>query len=179
MKKIVTSSTTSPVTVNELKQHLLLWGDDSYDSELDSILLAASDYVAGWLNRPVGATVYSQGFKDFNIQLDHDGTGIVVKYFDDNATEQTLASSNYIVDSTGDRTRIVVKNEPIIGNDYSFPVQVQYSTGATTVSARVKHAILIASATLFENRAENSETQKYNCAMTVARLLGPERGVFV
>lgn len=176
--KISTPASTAPVSTAELSTHLQLFGDTSYDTELAALILTAQDFVSAHLGQPVSATVIQRLFSDFgDICLVHVGTSaITVHYFDVDNAVQVLGAGNYVVDTSGVAVVVRIKTNPTsISSDFANAGYVQYTTAITNVPAKVKHAILMVAAELFEVRAESTDAKLRKAHITVKNLLLSEK----
>lgn len=83
-----------------------------------------------------------------------DVDSVVVKYFDSNNAEQTLASTEYFVRDPGPDAFATIEFNGNIPAVYSKKnaVSIEYTAGYLTVPAPIKTAILMQVATLYENR---------------------------
>ena len=176
---VTTPASTSLVTVAELKTHLLLFGDNSYDTELQAILLSAEGFISDFIADYLVATtirVYIASFCD--LTLSHKNpSSIVVSYWDSNNAAQTWASSNYTVDVSGDFPRIIFDSHPTgLSNSFAYKGYVTYSTVMDPIPNKLKHAVLLVAAELFENRTEVSQRNTYDSAITSKRLIQSLRG---
>jgi uncharacterized phiE125 gp8 family phage protein len=182
MYKVISTASTSPVTVADLQQHLMLFGDTSYDAELAQLVVTATEFVSDHMGEFVANTTIAEPISSFSdTELVHKNvSNVVVKYFDENNVEQTLAANNYIVDQTGNLTKVKFKSpNERLSADYDCPVQIEYSTAMTTVPNRVKHAILITAAELFEVRTESTDAKNRVAQITIDRLLSTNRRVVI
>jgi uncharacterized phiE125 gp8 family phage protein len=179
--KVITQANTVPVSNTELTTHLQLWGDDSYDSEIEPILFTAQEIVSDRLGEFVSNTVIQMPMSDFSdVELVHQNTSdITVSYYDANNALQVLNANNYVIDSTGKNTKICFENTPTVSSDYQYPAFVQYSTGYQVVPRMIKHAILLTAAELFEVRSETTEKARVQAQLCVQRLLQSKKRVVV
>ena len=66
MKYFISESATfAPVCVSDLKAHLFLFDDDSYDAELQYILLSAQDIVTDLLGEHISSTMIQCNLNTF------------------------------------------------------------------------------------------------------------------
>lgn len=179
--KITSPAVASVVTANELDQHLNLFGDHSYDGELDQLLLTAQEYVGKHIGKfvaPTSVEVTADKFDD--IELPHaEARSITVKYYDSANVLQTLPSTDYLIDPTSTYPTISFKNRPSVSIDYKKPIVIQYVTGMSDVPNVIRHAILMTAAELFEVRTESTEAKARLASLTIARLLAADKRVEV
>lgn len=178
---VVTPASTCPVSVAELSTHLQLFGDNSYDTELQALLLTAQEYVSDKLGEFVSDTEVNVPLADFSdVDLIHQNVRWVsVKYYDVNNNQKTLDASNYVLDETGTSARITFTTVPTTSTDFKYPAFVQYTTRFDVVPSKVKHAILMTAGELFEVRTESTDAKDRRAAITVDRLLAGEKRVVV
>lgn len=179
--RIVQNIVTAPVTVSKFKNHLQLWGDDSYDDELSKLLLTATEYVGNHIGKAVGQIAVDMFLTSFDdAPLLHDNaTDIAISYYDENNTLQTLASSEYLIDPTVTPQEIIFKTRLNLSNDYANPVVVSYSAGMDFPPLVIQHAILMTAAELFEVRTESTDAQARVAQITVSRLLAKDKRVVI
>ena len=177
--RVTIPATTSLVTVDDLKTHLLLFGDNSYDTELQAILLAAEGFVADFLGEYLVATTVRVNIASFgDLALPHKNpSSIVVSYWDSNNVAQTLSESEYTVDVSGDYPRIIFDNQPTgLSNSFAYKGYVTYSTVIDPIPNKLKHAVLLVAAELFENRHESKEKTSNLVTLSSRRLIQSSRG---
>lgn len=177
--QVTTPATTSLITVAELKTHLLLFGDDSYDSELQDILLTAEGFVSDFLGDYLQPTGIRQNIFAFgDTMLTHKNpTNIVVYYWDTNNTAQVWPASNYVID-TSDVHPVIIFNTNPTGYSTKFTNKgyVAYDASLSPVPAKIKHTVLLVAAELFENRNNSSEKKMEKVQLTAMRLMQSLRG---
>ena len=177
--QVTIPATTSYVSVADLKTHLLLFGDTSYDTELQDILLSAEDFLSDFLGEYlVSTTVRLNVFSFGDIYLPHKSvSSVVVSYWDTNDTAQVHASSNYVIDTSGAHPVIKFTTVPSgLSTKFDNKGYVTYATSLSSIPAKVRHAILLISSELFENRSESSEKKMELAKLTAMRLIQSSRG---
>lgn len=138
---------------------------------------AAEDNIAKYLKRALLTSVWDYTFDDFPCErspygYDHIRKGEIVpplmpftavsslKYIDSDGTEQTISSSNYIVDTACKPGRVVPAANyswPTVQVDRKNAVTLRFSAGyssADVVPASIKAAILLRLGTLYANRED-------------------------
>ena len=149
---LTTAPTEEPVTLNDLKLHARISGTDS-DDLLDFYRIAAREAAEAFMGRGILTqtwTLLLDAFADV-ISLPMAAplqTVTWVKYYDENGTQQTLATSVYDTDTVSRPGRVVLKV------DQSWPgtqssrrngiVEIKYIVGWTSpdlVPERIKHGI--------------------------------------
>jgi len=177
--QVTIPATTSLVSVADLKTHLLLFGDTSYDTELQDILLTAEGFVSDFLDDFLVSTTVRKNIVAFgDITLDHKSpTNIVVSYWDTNDTAQVWASSNYTVDTSDIYPTIIFSTNPSgCSTKFANKGYVTYETSLSPVPAKIKHTVLLIAAELFENRNNSSDKKMEKVQLTAMRLMQSLRG---
>ena len=177
--QVTIPATTSLVTVADLKTHLLLFGDTSYDTELQDILLTAEGFLSDFLGDYLVSTTVRMNIAAFgDTTLDHKSpTRIVVSYWDSNNTAQVWASSNYVVDTSDIYPTIVFSANPTgLSTTFANKGYVTYATAISPIPNKLLHAVLVVAAELFENRADSSIKWQQSVQLTSMRLIQSLRG---
>jgi uncharacterized phiE125 gp8 family phage protein len=174
----IISSNQPPVSVQDLRRHLRLWDDQSYDLELGSLLATATEYVAAHIGHPIGSTVEAW-FPSFDaVQITQNNpTSISISYYGTNDVIQALDTDQYQIDTTASPPVIVIPNPPELSSAYINPIRLRYQTN--TVSKSISHAILMVAAELFEVRTESTDAKNRIAAITIDRLLKASTRVVV
>lgn len=177
--QVTIPATTSLVTVAELQTHLMLFGDTSYDTELQDILLTAEGFISGFLDDFLVSTTVRQNLYAFgDTTLHHKNpTSVVVSYWDANNTAQVWASSNYVIDTSDVYPTIIFDVNPT-GQSTKFANKgyITYDTVLTPIPTKVNHAVLLVAAELFESRREVSNSITYAAPIASKRLIQSLRG---
>ncbi len=177
--QVTIPATTSLVTVADLKTHLLLFGDTSYDTELQDILLTAEGFISDFIDDYlVSTTVRMNIFAFGDITLEHKNpTSVVVSYWDSNNTAQVWASSNYVIDTSAVYPTIIFDANPTgLSSKFANKGYVTYATALTPVPAKITHAVLLIAAELFENRNNSTDKKMEKVQLTAMRLMQSLRG---
>jgi uncharacterized phiE125 gp8 family phage protein len=161
--KLITAPTSEPLTLDEAKSHLHV--DHTTDDALIQIYLAAArDDCERWTGRAFMPQTWE-------LTLDQFPTGEVlipkpplqsvssIKYDDASGTEQTLATSQYTVDSVSQPGWVVPvpAGWPTTTFEGVNSVRIRYSAGyasAADVPGAIKAAILLMLGTLYDNRED-------------------------
>ena len=132
------------------------------DTLIDSLIKAATQSCQIFTNRYFLTTVvtqYSDKWDGIYTLYKSPVSGIShIKYFDSNDTEQTLASSNYILDNVSQPARIGIAVNGTLPDlaDRINAVHVEYKVGygltSDTVPEGIKQAVLITIGNWYENR---------------------------
>ena len=173
------------VSVLEAKEHLRIdstfTADDSY---IQTLIEAASDDASNMTRSAMMTTDYQLNLDEFpdyfDLQLGQ-VTGVdTIRYFDTNNNLQTLASSEYDVDSIIQPGRVYKSKDGSWPSTYNKPnaVIVDFSAGwtdASEVPNAIKHAILMIVGHLYENRQDVSDRTYKQVPKGAEYLLGPYR----
>lgn len=157
--KLITSATTLPVTLTEIKTHLGI-----YHTEKDSIItgiMEAAVFMAERFTGQIfhqGGQTYEQSVRSFGeaIELDYSpATGIEsVKYFDASDTEQTLATGSYQLVDFITPQFVEFGTTPAV-YDRPDAVKIRYTVGFLAVPADVKTAIILITQNLYDNPGDS------------------------
>lgn len=177
--RIIDRATVSPVTLDEAREHLQLYGDGSYDTYLTSLLLVADEVVNSIIGEPIGVTEIVAWYQDFNnIELPHRYATQVdsVQYYDDSNVLQTVDTSVYFFDQNARLPRVVLNNgQSWPGPNTSTrrdPVLVNYQVSVNAFAGDdIEHAILLVLSDLFNSRSSTMEKPSHNVYLTAEALL--------
>jgi hypothetical protein len=174
----IIQSNQSPVSVQDLRRHLRLWDDNSYDLELGSLLATATEYVGNHIGHPIGSTIEAWFGSFDDMRVTHDNASqISISFYGTNDTIQALDPGLYQIDTTAIPHVIVIPNQPALSSAYRNPIRLRYQT--STASKSINHAILMVAAELFEVRSESTATKAGVAAITIDRLLKASTRVVV
>lgn len=166
-----TAPTAEPVTLNDVKDHLgILPEDSTHDRKLETFIIpSARQMVEARLSKTLVTTTWTANYRDFPrsgwwIELPFPPLASVtsVKYYDENGTQQTWSSSEYIVDTSSSPGRVAL--DP----DYTWPstevgrisrVEVIYVAGqaASAISEIEKEQVFHWCNILFEDRGGEAD----------------------
>ena len=159
---VVTTAAVNPLfTTAQAKAHLKVDVSDD-DTIIDNIVLAATQSCEIFTNQYFIDTVvtqYSDTWNDFYTLYKSPVASIThVKYYDSNDSQQTLASSNYILGHYSKPARIGVAVGGTLPNlsDRINAVEVKYTVGYGTASSDVpegiRQAVLLTIGNFYQNR---------------------------
>jgi hypothetical protein len=183
---------TEWLTLDEITQQLNLFQDESQDAYLSSLEVATRMAIEDYLGISMFTTTYKvyygdPGLNGTAIYLDLPETGYAsqgagttinkVEYYTGQSTAaiQTLASSNYYYDATGNRVVVSAGLPSPLAQNIANPVVVTYTVGSNLLAQFpvIKQAGLLLFTHLYNNRA-NSTTEKIReIPFGVATLLRP------
>ena len=159
---VVTTAAVNPLfTTAQAKAHLKVDVSDD-DTIIDNIVLAATQSCEIFTNQffiDTVVTQYSDTWSDFYTLYKSPVDSIThVKYYDSNDSQQTLASSNYILGHYSKPARIGVAVGGTLPNlsDRINAVEVKYTVGygtaSTDVPEGIRQAVLLTIGNFYQNR---------------------------
>ena len=179
--------TSQPISLAEAKTHLRVDASDE-DTLIQSLILAAAGHLDGYtglLGRCMITQTWLQKFDDWAhvMRLPFaDIQSVVLKYTDDDGTQQTVSSDLYTVyqDARGHYIRFEDEfSDPSVGPDYAG-VEATMVCGygaADDVPAPLRAAMLLHIGTLYEYRETMADN--VNPSMAFEALIAPYRRVGV
>ena len=177
--QVTTAAATSYNTVADLKTHLLLFGDASYDAELQDILLAAEEYISDFLGEYLVDTAIRVNITSFDdTTLPHRAVStVVVNYWDASDVAQVHAATNYRIDVSGDYPTIKYSAQPSGRSGTStYAGYITYLTEMAVIPQKLNRAVLLVAGELFESRREASDSITYAAPLASKRLIQSLRG---
>ena len=167
-KTLITAPTDEPVSVEEVKDHLRVYGDDE-DILIGGLITAAREHVERVIcNRALITQTWDLYLDAFPasgcliIPMPPLQSVTSVKYTPDGGSEQTFSDSNYIVDTVNEPGKIVLTSSASWPNDVLQPVNgvvvrfvAGYGDEPTDVSERFKQAIKLLVGDMYENREDS------------------------
>lgn len=162
-RKVTTLPTASCVAPADAKMRLAIEHDED-DYLLESLIAEASDWAEKYIDRPIMEQVITYYFDGFDSDLElftRDISGIIIKYDDENNTEQTLSDSLYDADIICYPSKITADSWPETyekTNSVRVEVTAGYATEAT-VPPSIKTAVLLMVGHLYNNREGSSDNR--------------------
>lgn len=179
---IVTAPTERPITVAEFKTLARVLSMDE-DSLIDDLIKRATKFVEHSTNRQLVTATLKVFFPAFADELRlprpplQASPAPTVKYVDTDGVTQTLAATEYQIDSDFEPGRIKVANgkswPAIRSTDYNA-VEVQYTAGygvASAVPDEFKQMVLLAAAHQFEFREPISNQRTFEVPMALRSMI--------
>ena len=177
----------SPVTLDEMKDHLRITHTDD-DQYINALCLAATSWAEKFQNRTYVKRPRTMVLDKFPLIIRPKYPPLIsvtsIVYVDLDGVSQTLAASQYRVDTVTEPGRITEAYEttwPDI-RDVTNAVTITYSAGYGTeakVPDEVKAAIKLMVGHLYEHREAVSEIKMEKVPMSVQHLLWLEKLVIV
>ena len=159
--KVDTAAVNPLFTTAEAKSHLKVDVSDD-DTLIDNLILAATQSCEIFTNRYFIDTVVTQYADDWNginnLYKSPVSSITHIKYYDSDDSQQTLASSNYILGHYSQPARIGVAVGGTLPNlsDRINAVEVKYTVGygsaSTDVPEGIKQAVLLCIGNWYQNR---------------------------
>lgn len=183
--KLITTPSTEPVTVSELKTHLRI-DSTTEDTYLGTLIQTAREDCEQFQNRAYITQTWEltlDGWAKFPIKLPRPELVSVtsVKYYDIVDVETTYSTDNYFVDTSSEVGRIGLNYNITLPSTTLRPtnsVIIQYIAGygaAADVPQRIKHAILMLCGHYYENREASSPVELKEIPFAVSNLLWKDR----
>ena len=180
-----TAPTSTVISLSEAKAFLRI--DSDYDDDntyITSLINVATSVVEEFTRRRLMTQTYNIFYDEFppyiDLQVGDVASVTHIKYYDADNTLQTLAASNYDVDTKVRPGRIYESENGDFPNTYERPnaVEVEFIVGATAsdVPAPIIQSIYIIVGRYFENRQDVvMGTQVNELPLMVDHLLTPYR----
>jgi len=180
-----TAPTSTVISLSEAKAFLRI--DSDYDDDntyITSLINVATQVVEEFTRRRLMTQTYNIFYDEFppyiDLQVGDVASVTHIKYYDADNTLQTLAASNYDVDTKVRPGRIYESETGDYPNTYERPnaVEVEFIVGATAsdVPAPIVQAIYIIVGRYYENRQDVvMGTQVNELPLMVDHLLTPYR----
>jgi uncharacterized phiE125 gp8 family phage protein len=180
MKYFVSQNATDlVVSVEDLKAHLFLFDHDSYDDELEWIILSAQDIVSDLLGEHVSCSTITYNIASFGEEavLPHRAVSSIqsIHYYDTDNNAQLLPEEDFIFDFTGKDLKLKFLSRPTVSKDYDYPISVDYLACIDPMPYTLAQAILIVSAELFEVRSETTDKARSEGIKVATKLLMKHR----
>tara|TARA_Y100001963_G_C6640388_1_gene380658 strand:+ start:162 stop:821 length:660 start_codon:yes stop_codon:yes gene_type:complete len=186
--RLQTAPSATAVSLAEAKTHLRIDStfttDDTYITTLIDVATAAAE---NYMGLKIMAQSWFLDIDAFPSYFDlliaspkADATINAITYFDANNASQTLAASNYFVDSTRKPVRIYESPDGNFPSTYERPnaVTVDFALGYSTagdVPAPIRQAILLMIGSYYETRQTVSDRTYKEIPQTAEYLLQPYR----
>lgn len=176
---------SEPVTVQEIKDHLLIESDDQ-DALIGAFISAARQHVENYTNRilmPVDVELFFDRFPIGRDEIHLRRPPLIsftrIRYLDSAGELQTMPAEEYVVRSDVEPARIALEYERHWPDAPERPraVRVEYQAGyadAASVPAAIKAAIKLIVGDLMEHR-EGKISMRVQTNPTIESLLWPYR----
>ena len=183
---VISRPTTLPVTVAEVREHLQLYSDTSFDTYIEALIFTAVEVVNTITDQYIGdTTIESYNFDLVDFMLPHFKISSItsLQYYDRENNLQLVSASDYFLDNTEPLT-VMLRfsnnyNPPEVNQTRSNPVIARYVTSITTVQdgqtaiaeQDVIHALYMLCEDLFRNRGSTASNVSNRTYLTAENLL--------
>jgi len=170
--KLVAPPTQEPVKLEEMKEYMSL--DESFDNTILELLQAGREAVEEYQNRATSEQTFELVFDYFPSCFEIPRPPFIeivsIKYYDLEGTEHIYDSSNFIIDDSGQLTRIILKygiTIPITQLQSLRGFVLTYKAGYANIfqiPAKTKQAIKLYVTWHFDNRDGTSDNLEFERA---------------
>jgi len=181
--ELTTPPTEYPVTVDQIRRHLVL---DTFDDDLmlEIYLQQAIAYCEARTGLHIGAqkwTVYSDGWCGVTYLPFKPVTDVQIQYYDTEGTLKYLDNALYVVDLHSYPVKVTYTDPGALPELQDVPnnVMAEVSTGYTTLPKTVEAAIQLITGHLYERREDSSHVQIYAIPMGANAFLDTVRVDFL
>lgn len=173
----------SLVSIGEVRDHLSLFGDTTFDTYLNRLMIVATDHIGD----SIGQSLDSQSITDYYRRFDRrlwlsqrSLSGLpIVNYTDAENMAQILSSDEYILDASTENPAIIITGTipSTLSRDIGNPVNVTYAVVNELLEDQesVKQAILLIIGDMFKHRENDVDAGLTRNTVTTERLLRPHR----
>ncbi|MGE3487917.1 MAG: head-tail connector protein [Nitrospira sp.] len=185
MWRVITNPVLEPVTMPEMREHLRVEHTEE-DTLIDSLIIAAREMCElttrrSFITQTLRLSLAEwPGCNYIRLMRPPLQSVVAVRYINEDGMTQTFVSSNYVVDTDGER--VVLQNNavwPATTLQAGSPVTVDYVAGYGNepqyVPERYRQAIRLLAAHWYENREVAAEKQQYEIPYAVKALLMIDR----
>ena len=170
------------ITVDQVKQTIGIYEDDTADAYIQQLILSAEEIASNYIGTPITAVTRTDYYKSFanrfklSARFTTTASDFVVRYYNNSDSVATWDSNNYIVDKTVEFPLIKVKNNiifPEVSIYYDNPVSVTYTAGVPSEleSPVIKRAIIGIVVELHKNKGITSNTNAKMLPISALNLL--------
>jgi hypothetical protein len=171
------------VTLAEAKQHLSLFSDDTFDSYINDIIVAATIHAGTFIGQSLEVEGVIDYFRSWESRLilshEYIETIAAVRAYSRNKGLIVVSPSDYMIDSSGFRAAVVFTTPQTtdLSTSITNPIQVEYSSLFVDAAENraIKQAVLIIVGDMFKDRETNTEGGSTRSHLTAERLLAPYR----
>ena len=165
---VTDEATVAPVTVEQLRNHLRLFGDTSQDTELATLILSAQRLLTDEIGEFISETLIRQPYTQFmNVMpITHQRVTAInsVMYYDSSNVLQRLNTTDYVVDLMGKDKRVLFNTIPSVEVSTLFPtpIYIDYSAGFENVPLNIEQAILTCAAEMHRYRYNSNDSRTFS-----------------
>ena len=179
----------SGVTVDEVKVHLGIFGDNSLDSYLGNLIVAAEDAASSYIGQSIGLILKEAVWLNMEPSLTLPDKYIVgtpvLMYYNESGTATVVDTALYTIDSTGMLTVLRLNDLMEYPTDQSktlqYPVFIEYESGfeAEQISSVLIQALMMYCKEMYENRGISTDKSVNKLPLSAERLLSSYRGGYL
>lgn len=166
---LITGANIEPLTLNEVKTHLRLDGNSSFDSQLNNLIKVAREYCEQITGRDLINKTYRALLncmpRKLKIKKSKLQSILSIKYYS-NGILEILPSNQYYITQSNDYALLIVNNDLQLNlDDREQAVNIDFIAGygatADTVPQGLKQAMLSYIVYLFENAGDCAEQGQF------------------
>ena len=164
--RVTTRTSTSVITLDELKAQLNLFGETQFDTYLNRILIAGQEVVENYIGEYLSSTTIVAYYPRFHdrLSLPQQFVSAItsVAFTDDAGMSQTIASSRYLLDSSNNPPVVALRRSQFDGwttsslnTDIDNPIRVTYTAGIPDIGVfdeAIRHAVILICSSMFRDR---------------------------
>jgi len=172
------------VSLQEVSEHLSLFGDTTYNTYLTRLIVVASTFASNYIGESLESSTIVDYYNGWDARLELSKRFVdsrpapCVTYYNAENSVKTL-SVTPVIDGSGETAALVYTAAPLVAlsTQITNPITVTYSTSNlnTAESEAIKQAVLMIISDLFHDRADNLEGSRSKAHITAERLLAPYR----
>ena len=171
------------VSLLEVKDHLSLFSDDTFDAYLAEIIIAATTHAGTFIGQAleVMGVIDFYGGWDSRLILSQEYIDTIesVSFYGPDNSIVAVSPSEYMTDTSSELAAVVftTSQSSALSSDIANPVQVAYNSlyVNATENRAIKQAVLIIVGDLFKDRETDTEGGSTRSHLTAERLLAPYR----
>ena len=171
------------VSLLEVKDHLSLFSDDTFDAYLAEIIIAATTHAGTFIGQAleVMGVIDYYGSWDNRLILSQEYIDTIesVSFYGPDNSIVAVSPSEYMTDTSSELAAVVftTSQSSALSSDIANPVQVAYNSlyVNATENRAIKQAVLIIVGDLFKDRETDTEGGSTRSHLTAERLLAPYR----
>jgi uncharacterized phiE125 gp8 family phage protein len=181
---LITSANIEPLTLNEVKTHLRLDGNSSFDNQLNNLIKVAREYCEQVTGRDLINKTYRALLNCMPKKLEIEKSKLQsitsIKYYS-NSILQTLPIDKYYITQSNDYSFLIVNNNHELNiDDREQAVNIDFVAGygenADSVPQGLKQAMLSYITYLFQNAGDCAEEGQFENLFVNYKI--PENMVF-
>lgn len=182
---IVEQPDGSLVSLAEVKDHLSLFGDTTFDTYLNRLMIVATDHVGVTISEALAERDVEDYYARFSRRLylstKASDSAVVLTYVDREGTTETVVATDYTLDTSTDIQSVYFRDGFSLPGSLSravqLPIKIAYTELDSTLEEQesIKQSILLMIGDMFKDRENQVEGSRANVNITMDRLLRPHR----